>query len=79
MFDEWLVNKLVRELGFDKWSALEFLLQSESRVLLEDYETGLWGESPLLMFDLVKTEFETGSPYKSTYLIGDGAYAGTSS
>lgn len=77
MFDEWVVRSLMQDYGYESKHSLELFLDSETRILLDDYETGLWSESPLLVYDLMKTEIETGTPYNSTYLRGDELYADT--
>jgi hypothetical protein len=75
MFDEWAVNGLMDDYGYDGKEALELFLGSQTRSLLDDYDTGLWCESPLVIYDLLKQEIETGTPYNSTYLKGDEFYA----
>jgi hypothetical protein len=75
MFDEWVVGSLMTSFGYDGKYALEVFLGSETRSLLDDYDTGLWCESPLMVYDLLEQEIETGTPYSSTYLKGDELYA----
>ena len=50
--------------------------RSETYAMLRDPATKLFRESPLVIFDMFKTETETGDPRESSYIQGD-AYAHT--
>ena len=70
-FDRWLVPMIAEEYAVDEEKALRLFINSQTYKLLTDEETKLFRESPLVIFDLYKTEHETGDPRNSSYIKND--------
>jgi hypothetical protein len=74
MFDEWVVDLAMREYGWEEDHAIRRFVASETHAMLEDAETLLWHDSPLVLFDLFQNEIANGDPRFSTYVQGDALY-----
>jgi hypothetical protein len=72
--DEWVVDLIVQQYGLGEDEAIRRFLGSETHVMLEDPETLLWHDSPLVIFDLFVNEVANGDPRCSTYILGDSIY-----
>jgi len=70
-FDRWLVPMIAEEYNIDEERALRLFINSQTYQLLSDETTKLFRESPLVIFDLYKTEQETGDPRESSYIKTD--------
>ena len=70
-FDGWLVPMITEEYKIDEEEALRLFINSQTYQLLSDETTKLFRESPLVIFDLFKTEQKTGDPRNSTYIKND--------
>jgi hypothetical protein len=70
-FDHWVVPMISEEYKLDEDQALRMFINSQTYKLLEDKETKLFRESPLVIFDMYKTEHETGDPRNSSYIEND--------
>jgi hypothetical protein len=70
-FDKWLVPMIVEEYRIDEETALRLFIASQTYQMLSDETTKLFRESPLVIFDLYKTEQQTGNPRNSTYIKTD--------
>jgi hypothetical protein len=70
-FDRWLVPMITEEYGVDEERAVRLFINSHTYRLLADEMTKLFRESPLVIFDLFKTEYETGDPRNSSYIKND--------
>ena len=67
-FDRWLVPMVAEKYGVDEEDAIRLFITSQTYQLLEDETTKLFRESPLVIFDLFKAEYETGDPRNSSYI-----------
>jgi hypothetical protein len=67
-FDHWLIPMIVETYNVDEEQALRLFLSSQTYQLLSNEETKLFRESPYVIFDLYRTECETGNPRNSLYL-----------
>jgi hypothetical protein len=67
-FDRWLIPMIAEEYGLDEEKAMRQFINSRTYQLLEDEETKLFRESPLVIFDLYKAENNTGDPRNSSYI-----------
>ena len=74
MFDTWVVPMVMQEYSLDEDSAIRRFMGSLTYRMLEQEELKLWRESPLVIFDLYKSEQKTGDPRNSTYIRGDEVY-----
>jgi hypothetical protein len=70
-FDHWVVPMISERYKFDEEQALRMFINSQTYKLLEDEDTKLFRESPLVIFDLYKAEQETGDPRNSLYIKND--------
>jgi len=70
-FDRWLIPMIVEKYGVDEEKALRLFINSQTYQMLADETTKLFRESPLVIFDLYKTEQETGDPRNSSYIKTD--------
>ena len=77
LHDSWVIPMIMEEYSLDEHQAIRSFLYSTTYRMLEQEELKLWGESPLVIFDLYKSEQETGDPRNSTYIRGDEIYAGS--
>ncbi|MDR1183781.1 MAG: hypothetical protein LBK67_03180 [Coriobacteriales bacterium] len=75
LFDAWVIPMIMQEYSLDENSAIRSFIGSLTYQMLEQEELKLWRESPLLIFDLYKSEQLTGDPRNSTYIKGDELYA----
>jgi hypothetical protein len=71
-FDRWLIPMIAEEYVLEEERAMRQFINSETYKLLEDEETKLFRESPLVIFDMYKAEYETGDPRNSSYIKNDG-------
>ena len=55
-----LIVMLAEEYGWDSEKAMDTLYQSETFARLEDERSGLYYQSPVYVFDILKHEIETG-------------------
>jgi hypothetical protein len=67
-FDRWLIPMIAEEYGFDEEKAMRLFIDSQTYKLLSDEETKLFRESPLVIFDMYKAEYNTGDPRNSSYI-----------
>jgi hypothetical protein len=74
MFDEWAVHLAMKEYGWSEDEAIRRFLVSQTHQMVADAETGLWRDSPLVVFDLFQNEVANGDPRLSTYVLGDALY-----
>jgi len=72
--DEWVVDLIVKRYSLGVDEAIRAFLGSQTHAMLEDPETLLWHDSPLVIFDLYENEVANGDPRCSTYILGDGMY-----
>jgi hypothetical protein len=70
-FDSWLIPKISEEYKISEETAMKNFIYSETYNMLSDYSTKLFIESPLVIFDMYKTEKEKGNPRESSYIKGD--------
>lgn len=70
-FDSWVIPMIAEEFTIDEEKALRWFIHSHTYQMLLDEETRLFGESPLVIFDMFKAERETGDPRNSTYIKND--------
>jgi len=70
-FDFWLIPKISEEYKISEETAMKNFIYSETYNMLSDYSTKLFIESPLVIFDMYKSEKEKGSPRESSYIKGD--------
>jgi hypothetical protein len=69
---------IMQEYSLDEDTAIRNFIGSVTYRMLEQEELKLWRESPLVLFDLYKSEQLTGDPRNSTYIRGDEMYARSS-
>ena len=55
-----------------EYNAIADFYRSETYKLLSDYNTKIWWFSVYAIFDIYKTEKETGSALNSPYIFGEG-------
>ena len=79
LFDTWVIPMIMQEYSLDEYRAIRSFFASLTYRMLEQEELKLWWESPLVIFDLYKSEQQTGDPRNSTYIRGDEVYAESSS
>ena len=79
LLDAWVIPMIQKEYSLDEHKAIRSYFNSETYRMLEQEELKLWGESPLLIFDLYKCEQQTGNPRSSTYIRGDEVYVNSTS
>jgi len=70
-FDSWLIPKISEEYKISEETAMKNFIYSETYNMLSDYSMKLFIESPLVIFDMYKTEKEKGNPRESSYIKGD--------
>ena len=70
-FDSWLIPKISEEYKISEETAMKNFIYSETYNMLSDYSMKLFIESPLVIFDMYKSEKEKGSPRESSYIKGD--------
>jgi len=74
-YDSWVIPIIRDKYGLDEGQAVRKFIFSETYKMLADEEMKLFRESPLVIFDMYKSEAETGNPRNSSYIQGD-AYVG---
>jgi predicted DNA-binding protein YlxM (UPF0122 family) len=67
-FENFLIPLIAEEYKISEEQALHNYVFSETYQMLSDYETKLFRESPLLIWDLYQAEIATGDPRNSTYI-----------
>ena len=70
-FNRWLVPMIAEKYDVDEEKALRLFVNSQTYKMLEDEETKLFRESPLVIFDLFEAEQQTGDPRHSSYIKND--------
>jgi len=70
-FDRWLVPMIAEAYNKDEENAFLLFVHSQTYQLLSDETAKLFRESPLVIFDLFKAEYETGDPRNSSYIQND--------
>jgi hypothetical protein len=73
-YDSWVIPIICERYGVDEERAMRSFICSDTYKMLSDEEMKLFRESPLVIFDMYKSEVETGNPRNSSYIQGD-AYA----
>ena len=73
-YDNWVIPIICEKYGIGEELAVRRFICSETYKMLSDKEMKLFRESPLVIFDMYRSEVETGNPRNSSYIQGD-AYA----
>jgi hypothetical protein len=73
-YDSWVIPIICEQYNIDEEQAMRKFIFSETYKMLFNEELKLFRESPLVIFDMYKSEVETGNPRNSSYIQGD-AYA----
>jgi len=66
-YDCWVIPIICDEYAVDEEQAMRKFIFSETYKILSGKETKLFGASPLVIFDMYKSEVETGNPRNSSY------------
>ena len=74
-YDSWVIPVIREKYGIDEEQAMRKFIFSETYRMLANEELKLFRESPLVIFDMYKSEIETGNPRYSSYIRGDALYA----
>ena len=67
-YNKSVVQMIVEKYGYDYMDAARMFLTSETHAMLEDAELAMWEFSDRAIFDMWKTEKETGDPRNSVWL-----------
>jgi hypothetical protein len=66
-----ITQLIMQNYNTSEYNAITDFYRSETYKLLSDYNTKLWWYSVYAIFDIYKTERETGSAFKSPYIFGE--------
>jgi len=66
-----ITQLIMQSYDIDEYNAITDFYHSETYKLLSDYNTKLWWYSVYAIFDIYKTERETGSIFNSPYIFGE--------
>jgi hypothetical protein len=69
-FDSWVIPIICKEYKIGEMRAVRDFIFSETYKMLANEELKLFRESPLVIFDMYKSEVETGNPRNSSYIRG---------
>jgi hypothetical protein len=66
-----ITQLIMQRYNIGEYNAITDFYSSETYKLLSDYNTKLWWYSVYAIFDIYKTERETGSAFNSPYIFGE--------
>lgn len=70
-YDRQVIQRIIDEHGMDPMEATRSFLMSKTHELMEDCDYGLLSLPDRAIYDMWKTEQETGNPRDSVYIQGE--------